>query len=83
MADDYMADYSSETPEPAAAPREEKSDAKSALLPIAFFQGKELEPGGICSVRIEDVQEDQVLVSYVPHQEEEASEKYAPDDMMG
>lgn len=63
--------------------KEDQSDTKTALLPIAFFQGKDLKPGGICSVKIESVRDDQCEVSYVPHQEEEKQEEYAaPNDMM-
>lgn len=55
-------------------PAEEKSESKTALLPIAFFQGKELKPGTTCSVKIESVHDDQCEVSYVAHDQEESKE---------
>lgn len=62
---------------------EEKESTKTALLPIAFFQGKELEPGSTCEVRVEAVEDDQVQVSYVAHEaeseEEEAEAELPPE----
>ena len=65
---------------PAEAPVEEaeenpaERDGSTAVLPKDFFQGKELTPGTVCSVKIERVHDSQVEVSYVPHEAEEAAE---------
>lgn len=77
MADDYMSDTDTAAAPEVDTPTEETSDTKTSLLPIAFFQGKELEPGTECKVRIESVEDDQVQVSYVPHTEEESEEAVA------
>jgi hypothetical protein len=50
-------------------------DTPTALLPIAFFEGKELEPGSTCTVKISRVLDDQVEVTYVPHTEPEVGEE--------
>ena len=83
MEDDYMSDGTegSEAPEESREPAEGRS--KTALLPIDFFQGKPLEPGTTCSVKVEEVYEDQVSVSYVPHEAEESAEGNSEYDMMG
>ncbi len=74
--DDYMNEGTSEEPTP---PESDKDGERTALLPIDFFQGKTLEPGSTCSVRIDKVFEDQVSVTYVPHREEEAEEVATPE----
>lgn len=77
MAEDYMADgpYEAGNPTPPPAEGEEKKiEGKTALLPLSFFEGKDVTPGTVCSVRVERVQEDQAEVSYVPHSEEESAE---------
>jgi hypothetical protein len=84
-------DYLSDAPEAEAAPESEaKSDVKTALLPVAFFQGKELEPGTVCKIKIESVEDDQAQVSYVPHEEREEMKgdleeapAAAPEEYMG
>jgi len=86
MEDDYMSE-GMEGGAPAEAEPTDKEGARTALLPIDFFQGKTLEPGSVCSVRIEEVLEDQVSVTYVPHEEEEAAEvapemAAAPEEFM-
>ncbi len=48
-----------------------EGSAQTALLPIDFFQSKELQPGTTCEVRIERVLDGQVEVTYVPHGSEE------------
>lgn len=83
MDQDYMSDSGPmEGGNPTPAP-EEAAEGKTALLPISFFEGKELTPGTECKVRVEAVQEDQVEVSYVPHTEEvapEGSEAEVPEE---
>ena len=63
---------------PAEAPVEEaeteSEGGSTAVLPKDFFQGKELTPGTVCSVKIERVHDSQVEVSYVPHEAEEEAE---------
>ena len=96
MPQDYMSDGMGEVAEPAAgetkeAPDQDKSETKTALLPLDFFQGKELKPGDTCTVKVESIEQDQVQVSYVPESEEESGESEAapeagaamPQDMMG
>ncbi len=80
------------TPEPEPAPEGEddagmevdnptESSEQTALLPTDFFQGKELEPGSTCEVRISRVLDGQVEVTYVPHSEPEVGEEAAyPED---
>jgi hypothetical protein len=89
MADDYMSDSGPTeggNPTPPPEEGEEQAESKTALLPISFFEGKELTPGTECKVRVEGVQEDQVEVSYVPHTEEVAPEgseaELPPEDFM-
>jgi hypothetical protein len=69
-----------EANEPAAQdnPQEEKSEKKPALLPLSFFQGKELKPGDTCTIQIQQVMDDQASVSYVGSDPEEQGET-APD----
>lgn len=67
MAEDYMSD--GDEAAPAAEPAEPKG-TKTALLPIDFFEGKDLEPGTECKIRITKVHDDQVEAEYVPHTEE-------------
>jgi hypothetical protein len=84
MQQDYMADDAGEESYESPAqdtPTEEKSETKTALLPIAFFQGKKLKPGTTCSVRIESVHDDQCEVSYVPHESGEETPNYESDMM--
>jgi len=59
-----------------------QDDAQTAVLPKDFFQGKDLKPGGECKVRIEQVMDDEVAVTYVPHSAEDegaAEEAAAPE----
>lgn len=58
-----------------AAPADES--AETALLPKTFFAGKDLAPGTECTVRVEQVMEDQVAVSYVPHEGGESAPEAA------
>lgn len=63
MAEDYSDDDAAET---------SGSTPKTALIPIDFFEGKDLEPGATCEVRITKVHSDQAEVEYVPHSDEDA-----------
>lgn len=69
MADDYMSDGGEFEAAPEAEPAEPKG-TKTTLIPIDFFEGKNLEPGTTCEVKIAKVHDDQVEVEYVPHAEE-------------
>jgi hypothetical protein len=51
---------------------------KTALLPTDFFQGKDLQPGSTCKVRISRVLDGQVEVTYVPHGDDELEGGQAP-----
>jgi hypothetical protein len=57
-----------------------EGEAQTALLPTEFFQGKDLQPGKTCKVRIERVLEGQVEVTYVPHEAEVGEEEEGPSD---
>src|SRR5262245_32454072 len=52
---------------------DENMGSETSLLPKAFFGDKPLEVGTECKVRIEHVYDDEVEVSYVPHEEEDES----------
>jgi len=67
-------------PEP-QTPKEEPSDTKTALIPIDFFQGKELKPGDTCEVKIEQVMDDQVSVTYVGSESGEEESAEMPEAM--
>lgn len=49
----------------------EDAGQETALLPKSMFQGKPLEPGTKCEIKIESVMGDEVEVSYVPHEKKE------------
>lgn len=72
-ANGYFSD-AEEATEPADNPAEEKDEAKTALIPIDFFQGKDIAPGSTCTIRIEQAMDDQVSVSYVSSEEPEMEE---------
>lgn len=73
MPENYYDD--SQTSGTATEPAADNAQATS-VLPKDFFQGKELEPGTRCEIEIVRVHDQDVEVSYVPHEssEEEASE---------
>ncbi len=63
MANEYMNEGGGEMP--AAEPEATTEEQNVALIPKSFFPpDKPLEPGNECTVRVEEVQDDQVLVSY-------------------
>ena len=80
-----------ETKETSGQEKSEKDETRTALLPMDFFQGKELKPGDTCTVKVESIEQDQVQVSYVAESDEESGESEAapeagatmPQDMMG
>lgn len=62
-----------------------ESSPKTALIPLPFFEGKDLKPGTECKVRIERVLDGQAEVSYVPHVSElpEPGEDEGDQEMAG
>jgi len=59
---------------------------RTALLPLDFFQNKELKPGTVCKIKISRILEGQAEVNYVPHDEapapgEEEEEPDSDDEM--
>lgn len=82
-----MADAESPTEDKAEGG--EQTETQTALLPKDFFGDKELAVGNECKVKIEKIYDDEVQVSYVPHetQDEAAPEESAmpseTPDMMG
>jgi len=71
----YFSDATTpDEPEAQDNPQEEKSETKTALLPLDFFQGKELKPGDTCEIRIAQVMDDQASVEYVGNNESESEE---------
>lgn len=62
---------------------EAKGDnSPTELLSKSFFQGKDLQVGGICEIKIAAIHNNQVSVSYVPHGEEESEEEPQPEPSM-
>lgn len=71
------------------APPEKRSDSdtdtnSTALLPKPFFHGKELKPGGRCTVEFVHVYDDEVEVKYVKDGSKSEPKKASepPDEMM-
>lgn len=58
---------------------EADSEQETALLPRSFFQGKDIEIGKTCEVKVEGVFEDEIEVSYVRHKKDESK----PDTLEG
>lgn len=66
MAEENYYDDSPSPESPAQPTEESDKDSNVALLPKSFFPpDKDLTPGNTCKVKVEEVQEDQVLVTYV------------------
>lgn len=57
MAEDYMSDSDS-----GVEPKEESKGTKTALLPLAFLAGKQLNPGDTLTLKVAKVGDDQVEV---------------------
>ena len=51
-------------------PEAPKDDSRTALLPLDFFQNKELKPGAVCNIKISRILDGQAEVTYVAHNEE-------------
>jgi hypothetical protein len=83
MASDSGEDYYSDSaPSAQAAPAKPDENAPTALIPKSFFGGKDLTPGKECTIRVEQVMEDQVAVSYVQHREEESERDEEMEGLM-
>lgn len=84
MAEDFYND--SPNPAPSSdsaveAKEDEAGDSNVAMLNKSFFPaGKDLKPGSVCKIRVEEDHGDQLLVAYVHDEEpvEEAPEVAAP-----
>lgn len=76
----YFSDAGAPDQLPPEEPKEEQASTKTALLPISFFKGKSLNPGDTCEVKIDQVMDDQVSVSYVGSDTEEEGEGMAEDE---
>jgi hypothetical protein len=74
--EDYFSDGAEFTEaEPTTESGAEADEAENiAILPISFFQGKDLEVGGTCTVKVESIGDDQVQVSYVSESGETGEE---------
>lgn len=88
--ENYYDDGPAQQPSAAPQDKEDKGEAQTALLPKAFFQGKDLQPGTRCEVEITQVHDEEVSVKYVEHDEskeapepgeEQSPPPSAPGDM--
>lgn len=82
MAEDYYGDSTGQAAPAAEAQTEESAEESDvALLPKSFFPAdKPLKPGSTCKVRVKEVQEDQVLVTYERDESQEAAPAPPPMD---
>lgn len=79
--DDY---YDSDLDQAIAVEREKPSDkdnTRTALLPKSFFPGESLEVGKRCTIEVQKIMPEEVMVRYVEH-EEEPEETEEPDEYM-
>lgn len=60
-----------------------KDESRTALLPLDFFQGKDLKPGTVCKIKISRILEGQAEVTYVPHNEAPAPGEEEEEPMVG
>jgi hypothetical protein len=60
----------------------EDSSEETALLPKSFFHGKALKPGNVCKIKVDEVYEDEVMVSYVRHDSDSEDSEDKPESMM-
>lgn len=61
---------------------DEANEQETALLPRSWFQGKEIEVGKKCELKVEDIFDDEIEVSYVPHKkkDKDGKDKDSDDD---
>lgn len=67
MPADLYDDSEAEAPAPESTPN--GSESPTSLLPLSFFEGKQVEPGSRCEVEVVRVHDDQAEVRYVTHNE--------------
>lgn len=77
MPDDM---YDEDMNESSSSTKKDDSPSETALLPKSFFQGKDLEIGKTCKVRVERLLEDDVEVSYVHHKDKDDSDDDDEDE---
>lgn len=58
----------------------EGDDQETALIPRSWFQGKDLEVGGKCKLRVEGIFDDEIEVSYVKSKKKDGKDKDSDDD---
>ncbi len=80
--DDPYADGAPAQSEPEGQTEAKGDNSPSELLSKSFFQGKDLQVGGICEIKIAAIHNNQVSVQYVPHGEEESEEETQPEPSM-
>jgi hypothetical protein len=80
VAEDTDDFYQSGSSKSEASEMEEDAGQETALLPKSLFQGKSLEPGSKCEIKIESVMGDEVEVSYVPHKDKDDKSDKKSDD---
>lgn len=59
---------------------DEANEQETALLPRSFFQGKDLEVGKTCKIKVEGIFEDEIEVSYVRHKKDKDGKDKDSDD---
>lgn len=85
MADDMYDEEASQTESGDTESSEENADTSedTALLPKSFFPNKQLEPGKVCKVKVDEVYEDEVMVSYVQHEGDSEDKEEVKEPEMG
>lgn len=62
-------------------------ESKTALIPIDFFQGKDVQPGSECKIKVSRVLDGQAEVTYMSNDQEpdidEIPEQSGDDEMAG
>lgn len=68
--------------EPTSEMEATEEESEQALLPKSFFQGKDLEVGKKCEIRVEGIYDEEIAVSYVPHKkkDKDGKDKDSDDD---
>jgi hypothetical protein len=57
-----------------------EEEQETALLPRSFFQGKDLEVGSKCKIKVEGIFDDEIEVSYVRHKKDKDGKDKDSDD---
>lgn len=70
-----------EKDEPISEVEAAEDETETALLPRSFFQGKNIEVGKKCEIRVEGIFDDEIEVSYVKHKKsKDGKDKDSEDD---